>query len=76
LFLGITPLELHHLAYYFIEEYSFPEANIYSVDEMDVCTIQKPGHILQPKGQKQVGAAISWECGKNVTALCFVSHKF
>jgi hypothetical protein len=27
----------------------------------------------RPKGQKQVGDEISWECGKNVAAVCSVS---
>jgi hypothetical protein len=39
------------------------------VDETDIFTVQKPRRILGPKGQKQVGAVISWERGQNVTAV-------
>ncbi|XP_046683563.1 MFS-type transporter clz9-like [Homalodisca vitripennis] len=34
---------------------------------------QKPGNILGPKGVKQVGAATSWERGKNITICCAFS---
>jgi hypothetical protein len=33
----------------------------------------KPGKILGPTGQKQVGSATSWERGKNVTVCCAMS---
>jgi hypothetical protein len=39
------------------------------VDETDICTVPKPRLILEPKGQKQIVAAICWERGKNVTAV-------
>jgi len=34
---------------------------------------KKPEGILRPKGEKEVGAAVSWERRKNVTAVCSVS---
>jgi hypothetical protein len=35
--------------------------------------VQKPKHILGPKGQKQIGAAVSCERGKPVTVVCVFS---
>jgi ABC-type branched-subunit amino acid transport system substrate-binding protein len=40
-------------------KYKFLESNTHNVDEMGISTIQKPGRILEPKAQKQIGAAIS-----------------
>jgi hypothetical protein len=56
-----------------MEKYILPEANIYSVDEMGIYSVKKCRHILGLKGQKQVGTAIFWKCGKNVTTVCAVS---
>jgi hypothetical protein len=55
------------LRYYFAEKYNFPE------DETDTSTVHKARHILGPKGEKQVEAAISMERGKNIIATCSVS---
>jgi hypothetical protein len=49
---------------------TFPAASIHNVDEIDISSVQKPGRILGSKGQKQVGAAISWERGQNINAVC------
>lgn len=48
-------------------------SRIYNADETGVTTVQKPGKILAPKGQKQVGFATSWERGKNTTVMCCMS---
>lgn len=48
----------------------FLSNRIYNMDETGISTVQKPGKILGPKGQKQVGAMISWERGKNITVVC------
>jgi hypothetical protein len=42
------------------------------VYEAGISTFQNPGRILGPEAQKQVGAAVSWEHGKNVTVACSV----
>ena len=55
------------------EKFKFPASRIYNVDETGISTVHKPGKILGPKGQKQVGAATSWERGKNVTVVCAMS---
>lgn len=47
------------------ERYNFEAHRIFNVDETGITTVQKPGRIMAPKGQKQVGAATSWERGKN-----------
>jgi hypothetical protein len=69
LILDITPIELRRFEYYFAEKLKFSETNTYNADEMGISTVQTPGRILGPKGQKQVGDAISRERGKDVTAL-------
>jgi hypothetical protein len=56
-----------------MEKHKFVESKIFNIDETGIYTIQEPVKILGPKGQKQVGAAISWEREKNVTAVCAVS---
>jgi hypothetical protein len=42
------------------------------VDEVGTSTVQKTGGGGQfySGGQKQVGALISWEVGRNLTAMC------
>lgn len=55
------------------EKHSIPPNRIYNVDETGVTTVHKPSKIIAPKGQKQVGAATSWERGKNVTVCCCMS---
>jgi hypothetical protein len=43
------------------------------VDETDISSVQKPGYILETKGQKHIIAAVSWERIKNVSAVYSVS---
>lgn len=43
------------------------------MDETGISTVQKPGKVLAPKGQKQVGSATSWERGRNITVICAFS---
>jgi hypothetical protein len=43
------------------------------MDETGISTVQDPGLILAPKGQKRVGSITSWERGKNVTVVCTLS---
>lgn len=56
-----------------MSKYSFAPHRIFNVDETGVTTVHKPGKILAPKGQKQVGAATSWERGKTITVCCCMS---
>jgi hypothetical protein len=56
-----------------MEKHKFVESEIFNADETGISAVQKPVKMLGPKGQKQVGAAISWEQGKNVTVVCAVS---
>lgn len=53
-----------------MEKYHFATNRIYNVDETGISTVQKPSKILGLKGQKQIGAATSWERGKTVTVTC------
>lgn len=52
---------------------SFPATRVFNMDETGISTVQKPGKILAPKGQKQVGSVTSWERGRNITVVCAVS---
>jgi len=62
--------ELNCIACHFAEEYNFPEANIYNVDETGIIyTFWKRSRILGPEEQEQAGAGISGERVKNVTAV-------
>ena len=54
-------------------KFKFEGARIYNMDETGISTVQKPGRIIGPKGQKQVGAVTSWERGKNITVCCAMS---
>lgn len=56
------------------QKFQFTPDKIFNVDETGITTVQKPGKILAPKGQKQVGSAVSWERGKNVTVVCAFVH--
>jgi hypothetical protein len=56
-----------------MEKQKFVESKTFSVDETGISTVQKPVKSLGPKGQKQVGVAISWERGKIITAVCAVN---
>lgn len=56
-----------------VEKHKFPPSRIYNFDETGISTVQKPRKILGPKGTKQVGAATSWERGKNITVGCAMS---
>lgn len=54
-------------------KYKFTPKNIYNCDETGISTVQDPGKILAPKGEKRVGSITSWERGKNITVLCTMS---
>ncbi|XP_039278688.1 uncharacterized protein LOC120350209 [Nilaparvata lugens] len=56
-----------------VDKFKFGADRIYNMDETGISTVQKPGQILGPKGQKQVGGAISWERGRNITVICCFS---
>lgn len=56
-----------------MDKYKFPAARVFNMDETGISTVQKLGQILGPKGQKQVGGAISWERGRNITVVCAFS---
>lgn len=51
-------------------KFHFPPEKIYNIDETGITTVHKPLRIYAQKGQKQVGAATSWERGKTVTVCC------
>ncbi|KAJ4451892.1 hypothetical protein ANN_03370 [Periplaneta americana] len=50
-------------------KHKFSPSNVCNVDETGIETIQEPGNILAPKGQKRVGSVTSWERGKNITVI-------
>ncbi|XP_072397940.1 uncharacterized protein [Diabrotica undecimpunctata] len=54
-------------------KYNFPPNRIHNMDKTGISTVQKPGKILAPRGQKQVGRVTSWERGKNITVVCAMS---
>lgn len=56
-----------------MDKKNFGPSQIFNVDETGISTVQNPGRILGPKGQKQVGAVTSWERGKNITVCCAMS---
>ncbi|KAJ4439318.1 hypothetical protein ANN_07440 [Periplaneta americana] len=53
-----------------MDKYNFSPVNIYNIDETGIGTVQEPGNIMAPKGQKRVGSVTSWERGKNITIIC------
>lgn len=53
-----------------MNKHKFPPHRIFNVDETGINSVHKPNKILAPKGEKQVGAATSWERGKNITICC------
>lgn len=56
-----------------MDKYHFAASRVFNMDETGISSVQKPGHILAPKGQKQVGGVTSWERGRNITAVCAFS---
>jgi len=57
------------------DKFNFKAERVYNMDETGISSVQKPGQILGPRGQKQVGGAISWERGRNITAICCFSDQ-
>ncbi|XP_065672252.1 uncharacterized protein LOC136090071 [Hydra vulgaris] len=55
------------------KKHQFKATRIFNMDETGISTVQKPGKILAPKGQHQVGSVTSWEWGRNITVVCAVS---
>ncbi|XP_069671644.1 uncharacterized protein [Periplaneta americana] len=53
-----------------MDKYNFSPVNVYNIDESGIGTVQEPGNIMAPKGQKRVGSVTSWERGKNITIIC------
>lgn len=53
-----------------MDAHNFPPSRIFNMDESGLTCVQKPGKILAPKGQKQVGAVTSAERGRTVTICC------
>ena len=51
-------------------KHKFPPHRIFNVDETGINSVHRPDKILTEKGLKQVGAATSWERGKNITICC------
>ena len=54
-------------------KHKFLPHRIFNVDETGINSVHRPDKILAEKGRKQVGAATSWERGKNITICCCVS---
>lgn len=52
-------------------KHKFPPHRIFNVDQTGINSVHRK--ILAQKGLKQVGAATSWERGKNITICCCVS---
>lgn len=55
------------------DKYSILPSHLFNCDETGISTVQTPGRILAPKGQKQVGFATSWERGRTITVMCAMS---
>lgn len=55
------------------EKFHFSPENIWNMDETGISTVQEPGVVVAPKGQKRVGSVTSWERGKNITVVCCMS---
>lgn len=51
-------------------KYKFCPTKIYNMDETGITTVQVPGKIFRPKGQKSIGSITSWERWKNNTVIC------
>jgi hypothetical protein len=47
-----------------MDKYKSESSRIYNMDGAGISTVQKPGKILGPTGQKEIGSATSWERGK------------
>ncbi|XP_050519058.1 uncharacterized protein LOC126893149 [Diabrotica virgifera virgifera] len=56
-----------------LTKYNFQACRIFNVDETGITTVQVPSKIVAPKGVKQLGKAVSWERGRNITLCCSVS---
>lgn len=56
-----------------MEKHNFEPTRIFNMDETGISSVQKPVHILAPKGKHQVGSATSWERGRNITVVCAMS---
>lgn len=56
-----------------MDKHSFGPTRIFNVDETGISSVQKPVHILAPKGKHQVGGITSWERGRNITVICSMS---
>lgn len=56
-----------------MDKFKFQPDRIFNMDETGISTVQKPAQILGSKGQKQIGGAISWERGRNITVICCLS---
>lgn len=54
-------------------KFNFEAQNIFNMDETGFSTVHEPDNIIALKGRKRVGAATSWERGKNVTTICAMS---
>lgn len=54
-------------------KHHFDASRIYNVDETGISNVQRNSRILAPKGQKQVGMAVSGERGTTTTVVCAFS---
>ncbi|KAJ8884527.1 hypothetical protein PR048_016384 [Dryococelus australis] len=54
-------------------KYEKSPTKIYNSNETGMGTVQEPGNILAPKGQKSVGSVTCSEHGKNSTLICFTN---
>lgn len=54
-------------------KHHFDASRIYNVDETSISNVQRNSRILAPKGQKQVGMAVSGERGSTTTVVCAFS---
>jgi hypothetical protein len=58
-----------------VKEYNFPEKKYLKYGRTGVSSLYRPKIRVhfRVKKQNHIGAAISWECGRNVPAVCSVS---
>jgi hypothetical protein len=52
-----------------MSSYKFSPLEMYNMDETGMGTVQVPGSILAPNGQKRVGFVTSWGRGNDITAI-------
>lgn len=56
-----------------LDKYSFGPGSIWNIDEGGITTVQKPGKVVDKKGEKQVSQTTSAERGVLITICCAIN---